>query len=307
MPQLRIGLAVPQYGTFATPEAIVEVARAAESLGFDSLWAADRILAPHEPSDPYPGGDGTMPEQYRTFLDPLTVLTRAAGVTTRVRLGTSTLNALWHTPVLLTRTLTSLDVVSHGRLDVGLGIGWLRDEYRAVGVPWEGRGARLEEWLDVAETIWTRETVRHDGERWTIPPSAIEPKPAQRPRPPVLLGGFSPSALERIGRRADGWLAVGLPLPALTAMWNTIRLAADAAGRDASALRMVLRVNPLLTQDEAPAELVPNTGTIDQIADYLLSTAEAGADEVLVDLQQTTTTTDELLTAAETLIKRLRA
>ncbi|WP_427925085.1 TIGR03619 family F420-dependent LLM class oxidoreductase [Streptomyces sp. cg40] len=304
---MRIGLAVPQYGAFATPEAIDEVARAAESLGFDSLWAADRILAPLEPSDPYPGGDGTMPEQYRTFLDPLTVLTLAAAVTTRVRLGTSTLNALWHSPVLLTRTLTSLDVLSHGRLDVGLGLGWLRDEYRAAGVQWEGRGARLEEWLDVAETIWTRETVRHDGERWTIPPSVVEPKPVQSPRPPILLGGFSHATLERIGRRADGWLAVGLPLPALTAMWSTIGLAADAVGRDASALRMVVRVNPRLTEGEAPAELVPNVGTLAQVADYLLGTAGAGADEVLIDLQQTTNTTDELLTTAEALIKRLRA
>ncbi|WP_105969981.1 TIGR03619 family F420-dependent LLM class oxidoreductase [Streptomyces geranii] len=304
---MRIGLAVPQYGTFATPEAIVEVARGADSLGFDSLWAADRILAPHEPSDPYPGGDGTMPEEYRTFLDPLTVLTLAAAVTTRVRLGTSTLNALWHAPVLLARTLTSLDVVSHGRLDVGLGLGWLRDEYRAAGVPWERRGARLEEWLDAAETIWAGETVRHDGERWTIPPSVIRPKPVQRPRPPVLLGGFSPSTLERVGRRADGWLAAGLPLPALAAMWNTVRIAAEAAGRDADALRMVLRVNPRLTQDKTPPELVPNAGTIDQVADYLLATADAGAGEVLIDLQQTTTTTDELLTIAEKLVKRLRA
>ncbi|QFQ98940.1 TIGR03619 family F420-dependent LLM class oxidoreductase [Streptomyces phaeolivaceus] len=304
---MRIGLAVPQYGAFATPEAIVEVARAAEEMGYDSLWAADRILTPREPSDPYPGGDGTMPEQFRTFLDPLTVLTLAGSVTGRVRLGTSTLNALWHPPVLLARTLTSLDVLSRGRLDVGLGLGWLRDEYTAVGVPWEGRGARLEEWLDVAEAVWTRETVRHDGERWTIPASGIQPKPVQSPRPPILFGGFSHGALERIGRRGDGWLSAGLPLPALSAMWGAIRLAADAAGRDSQALRMVVRVNLRLTGEEAPLDLVPHVGTVGQVADYLLSTADAGADEVLVDLQQTTDTTDELLTAAEALLKRLRA
>ncbi|MGW2048102.1 TIGR03619 family F420-dependent LLM class oxidoreductase [Streptomyces sp. NPDC001858] len=303
---MRIGIAVPQYGLFATPEAIVEVATAAEELGFDSLWASDRILTPHEPSDPYPGGDGTMPDEYRTFLDPLAVLTLAAGATRRVRLGTSTLNALWHAPVLLARTLTTLDVISHGRLDVGIGLGWLRDEYRAVDVPWENRAGRLEEWLDVAEAVWTDGTVRHDGERWTIPASHIGPKPVQSPRPPILLGGFSPASLERIGRRADGWLAVGMPVPYLTAMWNTIRQTAEAAGRDADALRMVLRVNPTVTAEEAPPEEAPTRGTVAQITDYLLGAAEAGADEVLIDLQQTATTTAELLDLAEAMIKRLR-
>lgn len=305
---MRIGLAVPQYGTFATPEAVTEVARAAESLGYDSLWAADRILNPHRPSDPYPGGDGTMPEQYRDFLDPLTVLTLAASVTERVRLGTSTLNALWYPPVLLARALTSLDVISHGRLDVGIGLGWLSDEYRAVGVPWERRGARLEEWLDVVETIWTREDVRYEGQRWTIAPSIVRPKPVQRPRPPLLFGGFSRGALERIGRRGDGWLSAGLPVPALAAMWDTVRGAADAADRDADALRTVVRVNAHLTGTEASADLVPGEGTVAQIADYLLGAAEAGIGEVeaLVDFQQTTTTTPQLLDVAEELAKRLR-
>ncbi|MGW0574874.1 TIGR03619 family F420-dependent LLM class oxidoreductase [Streptomyces sp. NPDC002920] len=305
---MRIGLAVPQYGVFATPEAVTEVARAAESLGYGSLWVADRILNPHEPSDPYPGGDGSMPEEYRTFLDPLTVLTLAAARTERVRLGTSTLNALWYPPVLLARTLTSLDVVSHGRLDIGIGLGWLGDEYRAVGVPWERRGAQLEEWLDVAETIWADGDVRYEGERWTIAPSVVEPKPVQRPRPPVLFGGFSRGALERVGRRGDGWLSAGLPLPALAAMWSVVVGAADAAGRDAAALRTVVRVNATLTDTEAPEDRVPNLGTVAQIADYLLRTADAGIGEVeaLVDFQQTTGTTGELLDAAAELAKRLR-
>ncbi|XUL85478.1 TIGR03619 family F420-dependent LLM class oxidoreductase [Streptomyces galilaeus] len=305
---MRTGLAVPQYGAFATPEAVTEVARAAEELGYDGLWTADRILTPRHPKDPYPGGDGTMPEEYRTFLDPLTVLTLAAAVTERVWLGTSTLNALWYAPILLARTLTSLDVVSHGRLDVGIGLGWMRDEYRAAGVPWERRGEQLEQWLDAAETIWGSAEVCHDGARWAIPPSSIEPKPVQRPRPPLLFGGFSPGALERIGRRGDGWLSAGLPVPALTGMWDVVRRAADTAGRDADALRTVIRVNARLTDTPAPADRVPNEGTVTQIADYLLGTAEAGIGEVeaLVDFQQTTTTPGQLLDVAEELLKRLR-
>src|SRR5690242_18767496 len=120
---MRVGLAVSQYGVFARRDAVIEVARGAEALGFHSLWTGDRILDPVHPREGYPGSrDGRMPPEYRTFLDPLTVLTLAAGVTERVRLGTSTLNAPWYSPVLLARTLTSVDVLSEGRLDVGIGV-----------------------------------------------------------------------------------------------------------------------------------------------------------------------------------------
>lgn len=294
---MRLGLALPQYGRFARPEAITEVARAAEQLGFTSLWVGDRILAPVSPQDSYPGG-AEMPEEYRTFLDPLTVLTVAATATERARLGTSTLNVLWHSPVLLARTLTSLDVVSRGRVEVGVGLGWLRDEYQAAGVPWQGRGDRLEEWLDVAEAIWASERVEHRGRHWTIPPSDIAPKPAQRPRPPLLLGGVSPAALERVGRRADGWLPVAMPLPSLDGLWATVTAAATAAGRDPAALRRVLRVNPKLTKEQAPPDAPPGQGSMAQLIGYLLAAGESGVDEVFVDLQQTAGSVDELLDQA---------
>jgi probable F420-dependent oxidoreductase len=291
---VRVGLALSQYGAFARRDAVMEVARAAESLGFDSLWTGDRILDPVSPRDRYPGtADGRMPPAYTTFIDPLTVLAAAAAVTERVRLGTSTLNAPWYSPVLLARTLTSLDVLSEGRLDVGFGLGWSSDEYAAAGVPWRGRGARLEETLDVLERIWTEDPVAYEGSV-SIPASHIEPKPVQRPRPPIYLGGYSPAALGRTGRRADGWLAPGAPLAFLNPMWDTVRRAAEAHGRDPDSLRMVLRVNPEITEE--PTERVPKAGTIGQFAEYARAT---GADEVLVDLQQTTADVGRMLHLAE--------
>jgi probable F420-dependent oxidoreductase len=296
---MRLGLAIPQYGSFADPESTVTVAKAAEEIGYHSLWVGDRILAPLDPRDPFPAGDGVMPIEHHTFLDPLTTLTVAAAATSRVRLGTSTLNALWHTPVMLARTITTLDHVSHGRLDIGIGLGWSRDEYQAVNVDWTNRGARLDEMLDVLETIWTCDTVKHAGEQWTIPASRIEPKPAQHPRPPILLAGFTPNALRRIGSRADGWLALGMPVSVLDDMWARIRSAATSAKRDPDQLRMVVRINPQITTNRAAAEDVPDRGSVQQIADYALLTHQHGAQEVLLDLQRTARTTDELIDQAE--------
>jgi probable F420-dependent oxidoreductase len=237
-----------------------------------------------------------MPEEYTTFLDPLAVLTTAAAVTERIRLGTNTLNAPWYPPVLLARSLTSLDVLSEGRLDVGLGLGWSSDEYTAVGVPWTERGARLEEAIDVLERIWADDPVTYESQSFAVPTSRIEPKPVQRPRPPIYLGGFSPVAFKRAGRRADGWLAVAVPVPALKPMWDTVRRSAEDAGRDPDSLRMILRVNVQVTDEPAPADLVPNLGTIEQVAEYARST---GAHEVFADFQQTNADLEQMLDLAE--------
>ncbi|MDH2427029.1 TIGR03619 family F420-dependent LLM class oxidoreductase [Sphaerisporangium sp. TRM90804] len=303
---MRIGFAVPQYGVFADPGLITEVSRDLEDMGYDSLWAGDRVIGPLSPSDPYPSVDGVMPPQYATCFDPLSALTLAALATRRVRLGTSTLNALWQPPIMLARSLTSLDLLSDGRLDVGIGLGWLRDEYTAVGVPWEHRGARLEETLDLMEKLWTSEVVEHDGPRWTVPPSHVGLKPRQKPRPPILLGGFSPGALERVGRRADGWLGAAMPLPYLTALWGMAQAAAEKAGRDPSSLRLVLRANTEVTDRPAGADRAPATGTVPQICEYLRTTADAGADEVFIDPQTTTSSRAELLDTAEAFITELR-
>jgi probable F420-dependent oxidoreductase len=300
---MRIGLALSQYGAFARRDAVIDVARGAEALGFDSLWTGDRILDPVNPQDRYPGtADGRMPPEYTTFLDPLTVLTVAATVTGRIRLGTSTLNAPWYSPVLLARSLTALDVLSEGRLDVGLGLGWSSDEYAAAGVPWRGRGARLEEIVDVLERIWHEDPVVYEGVV-SIPESRIEPKPVQRPRPPIYLGGYSAAALTRVGRRADGWLAPGAPGPFLNAMWATVRHAAENAGRDPDDLRMIVRMNPHITSEPADPDRLPRAGTVHQIAEYA---RETGAYEVFADLQQTTSDPARMLDLAERLLDALR-
>lgn len=282
---MEIGIALPQYGTHARPALIAGFARDAESAGFDSLWVGDRSLTPVEPSDLYPGHtrENPYPPEYRTFLDPLTVLTVAATATTRARLGTSTLNAPWYPPLLLARSLTSLDLVSGGRLDAGFGIGWLRDEYTAVNAEFSRRGERLEEILDIIQGIWTQEEIEHAGPHWRIPRSYVDLRPAQQPHPPVYLGGFSPAAMRRVGRRAEGWVGAVLPPQALTGLWDVARRAAEEAGRDPGALRRNIRVN---------AE--PGT-SYEEIAKVLAGIRDTGADSCFVDFQRAVREPDEAL------------
>jgi probable F420-dependent oxidoreductase len=287
MPEpVRLGLALPQFGRFAGAWALVTVAREAEAEDFDSLWVGDRLMTPLAPKDRYPGGDGTIPPAHRTFLDPFAVMATAAAVTTRIRLGSSALNANWYAPALLARSLATIDQLSGGRLDVGLGLGWSSEEYAAVGASWQGRAARLDATLDALETIWRDDPVALAGERWTIPPSHIFPKPAQLPRPPVYLAGFAPPALDRIGRRADGWLAASMPLSVLTGMWKIVKEAAERKGRDPNTLRIVMRANPIIVDSPADAAL-PRSGTVRQIADHLSAAAESGVHEIFLDLQHT--------------------
>ena len=208
----RVGLALAQCGPFADPAAVIDMAAKAERAGFASLWVMDRALAPLEPRTPYPASmDGQLPAEQYSVLDPFVALTLAATATETIRLGTSVLVAPWYSPLLLARSLTAIDLASHGRLSVGLGLGWSVDEYEAVSVSLDHRGGRLDEIIDVLEAIWADGITNVDGERYEIVPSEILPKPAQRPRPPLLLAAYTPSALDRVARRADAWIPAGLP------------------------------------------------------------------------------------------------
>lgn len=297
--RMRIGLAVPQLGHLADPAAIRAVATGAEAAGFDSLWAIDRLLAPLEPRSAYPGTpDGALPAEHHVVLDPLGVLGLAAAVTERVRIGTNVLVAPWYRPVLLARSLTTLDHISGGRLDVGLGLGWSVDEYEAVGVPKRDVGARLDDALDALDAIWGDPVVQHDGPFTRIPPSTIEPKPVQGPRPPLLLAAFTPAGLDRIARRGDGWLPVGLPHAVLASMWAALLTMADGYGRDPDELRLVVRGNVEVTDAPLGDDRPVFVGTVDQIADDLLATREVGATELILDLQADARGPSELLDLA---------
>jgi probable F420-dependent oxidoreductase len=294
---MRVGFCLPQFGALAHQAGqVAGFAAEAERLGAHSLWVGDRLMAPVDPVVGY-GGSAAIPEQFRSVLDPFAVLTIAATVTSSARLGTSVLNLPWYPPVMMARSLTTIDVVSGGRLLPGFGIGWSPDEYQAANIPWRGRGARLEESLDALEAIWGPGPAAYAGAAWTVPASHFDLRPVQQPHPPVYLGGLSEPALARIGRRADGWLpAVRLPgfaEPGLLLLQReAIARAAAASGRDADQIAVALRVNASAAT------------TVEEIVTAMDEIEKAtGIDHMFVDLMYLATSVPEMLSLAARILE----
>jgi probable F420-dependent oxidoreductase len=216
--------------------------------------------------------------------DPVVALAHVAGHTDRIGLGTATVCAPFTAPALLAKTLTSLDVVSGGRLTVGLGIGWLPQEYIAAGVPFERRGARMDEYLRCLEALWTQDPVEFVGEFYAVPRSHVGPPPVQRPHPPVLLGGAAAPALRRAGRLTQGWIASSRQdLTRIGACVETVRGGAREAGRDPEAVRIVVRgLVDLL--DDPGGRRRRLQGTREQVLDDLAALRAQGVTEVFFDL-----------------------
>lgn len=180
---------MPLSGAWATPANQLRLVRRAEELGYHSAWTFQRLLVPER------AGERAGIEAYRSVHDAIVPLAFVAGHMTRIRLGVSVLNIPFFSPALMAKQLATLDAVCGGRLDVGLGIGWMREEYAAVGAPYLRRGRRAEEFLAALRALWTQEVVEFHGEFYEIPRSRMEPKPVQRPHPPLILGGGAPAAL----------------------------------------------------------------------------------------------------------------
>jgi probable F420-dependent oxidoreductase len=195
---MRIGLGAPVSGAWATPSNLARVAARAEELGYDSLWTFQRLLI---------GVDEQMDAVYQSVLDPLLSLTYAAAHTSRIRLGVALVNLPYISPVVLAKQAATLDVLSNGRLDLGLGTGWSPTEFAATGASRAERGARAEEYVRVLHTLWRDDPSSFSGEFYQVPPSRMAPRPVQPGGPPILLGGAARPALERAGRLAAGWMS----------------------------------------------------------------------------------------------------
>src|SRR5579884_3786529 len=247
---MRTGIVLPQIGPASSPEAIVRAAQRAEALGYDGVWVTDRLLYPLQPQTPYPGTpDGALP----------------AAHTRRASLGTSVLDMPFYNPVVLARRLTTLDVLSGGRLRVGLGQGWSKDEYDAVGIAPQRLGRRADEFIQVLTAIWTTDPVEFHGRFFHVPRSIIQPKPVQKPHPPLYLAGYVPSALRRAATLASAWHVVGVPLDGMRQMSEALRTMARDAGRDPATVEVVVRANLHITEAPLGPDRWIFTGTLDQI------------------------------------------
>jgi len=161
---MKIGFALGNIGRIGSAESVAKIAQRAETLGYDSVWTVERLLWPVKPQTPYPASpDGMLPEPYKHVLDPLDALTYAAALTKKVALGTSVLDIPYYNPAVLARRLTTIDILSNGRLRVGLGLGWSKDEMQASGAVMGQRGAMADEFLQVLKSIWTTDPVEFQG------------------------------------------------------------------------------------------------------------------------------------------------
>lgn len=272
------GFGVPVAGAWATPENQVRLVRRAEELGYRSVWTFQRLLVPARP-DARAGAP-----VYRSVHDAIVSLAYLAGQTSRIRLGLAVANLPFFSPVLLAKQLATLDAVSGGRLDVGLGLGWMREEFEAVGVPMEQRGARAEEFVAALRALWTEEVVEFRGRFYEIPPARFDPKPVQRPHPPLLLGGNVVGAWRRAGRLADGWVGGSMAdLTRLDAAIGAVRQGASEAGRDPDALRFVCR-GVVRVRPGGDGSRQPLSGSLDEIRGDLDAIAAQGVTEIFFDL-----------------------
>ncbi|MFF0478514.1 TIGR03619 family F420-dependent LLM class oxidoreductase [Streptomyces sp. NPDC004284] len=246
---MKIGFALPQFHHQAFDVArTAEFAAAVEDAGADSLWVGDRNLAAVDPIVGYGGRGTTIPGELNPAADPFVLLGVAASATRRVLLGSHVLVAPLYPPVQLARSLTTIDLISGGRLLPGFGIGWSPEEYQAAGLDFTRRGTRMDELLDALEVLWTEDPARYEGAQLSIPAHHSPLKPAQRPRPPIYLGALSARALHRVARRGDGWLPLcvvpsHVDIDGLVAQRAQLDRLAREAGRDPEAIDTVLRVN----------------------------------------------------------------
>jgi probable F420-dependent oxidoreductase len=280
-----LGFAVPTAGSWATPDNQVELARRAEELGYSSLWTFQRLLYPADPARS--AAPRRWPPVYRSVHDPLITLAYLAGVTHRVRLGVAVLNYPWYSPLLLAKMATTLDAVSRGRLDLGLGLGWAQEEFAATATSPGRRGALAEEFLATLEAIWTQDVVQHEGALGSFNDVHVEPKPTQRPRPPLLLGGSAEPALRRAGRAADGWISSsGQDLRSIKSSIATVRAGAVEAGKDPEGLRYVCRGVVRVRRDgrSGGPDRAPLSGDYDAIRADLADIAGQGVTETFIDL-----------------------
>ncbi|MGH9952376.1 MAG: TIGR03619 family F420-dependent LLM class oxidoreductase [Nitrososphaeraceae archaeon] len=281
---MKVGLVLPQFGEHATTENIIYIATEAEKERIDSVWVLDRLLWPIKPQTPYVASpDGSLPVEYQNVLDPLTTLTYVAAVTEQISLGTSVIDIFFQNPIVLSKRITTLDILSDGRVIAGLGIGWSKDEYEVSGIPYKDKGTRADEYLQVLKKIWTDDVVEFKGQFYNIPASKIGPKPVQKPHPPILLGGFSPKTFSRIVNYANGWIGVAGfgPLEQLEQMINGLKESARKSDKDPSKISIYMISYPNVLESPSNQIRAPMTGTIEQIGSDIEQIKAMGTDHII--------------------------
>jgi probable F420-dependent oxidoreductase len=237
---MDIGCHLPTPGPLATGEALTTFAREADRRGIASLWVSDHVIFPRTATGSYPGGRFPHPPD-KPYLEPVVALAAAAVCTTRARLGSSVFILGHRHPVVMAKMLTSIDALSDGRLICGVGVGWWKEELEILGVPFNRRGRQADEILKVFATLWSDTHPSFEGEFFRFRDIGFAPKPVQKPRPPIWVGGDSPGAFRRVVTLGDGWHATSKTPAEFREALPRLRAAADKAGRAFDTIELSLR------------------------------------------------------------------
>jgi probable F420-dependent oxidoreductase len=239
---MNVGISVP------LPAYLVDVgamARTAEALGFESFWCAEHPFIPVRTTSRFPGSeDGVIPESYSHFIDPFVALARASGTTSRIKLGTGIVLVPERHPLLLAKEVSTLDLFSGGRFLLGVGAGWLREETQIMGGDFDHRWTQTRESILAMKELWTKTEAEFHGKYYDFPPVRSYPKPAQKPHPPVLLGGGAKNVLQRVATWGDGWLPNRITPDQLRESRATLDRLAKDAGRDPAAITISVHGQP---------------------------------------------------------------
>ena len=281
---MKLGICLPHYGRPIEPSRLAQLATRAEEVGLDSVWVTDHVVVPRDVSLIYRDD----------MLDPLAVLPWLAGVTERIALGTSVIVLPYRSPLPVAKLLASVDVLSAGRLIVGVAVGWLEGEFAALGVPFRERGRRTDEAIEILREVWTEEFPELETARHRLAGVKVSPMPLQKPRPPILVGGASDAALRRVARLGDGWHASGMAPSAFRAGALAVGNHWKDAGRE-GAPELTLRVPLLLDGIHRPAVDSALLGTrhvvrgsIAAVAKELRQYQTAGCGHVALELSYST-------------------
>jgi probable F420-dependent oxidoreductase len=257
---LKFGLAfASSVGT--DPESALEICRRAEASGFDSVWGGEHVIRPTELASRYPyTDDGEMPGEPDTPIpDPLIWLAYVAAAAPTVRLGTCILIVPQRNPVILAKELATLDQLSGGRVELGLGVGWLKEEFDALGVPWERRGARNDEYIAAMRALWAGPHAEYHGEFVDFPQVTCSPRPVGGTIP-ILVGGDTPAAIRRAARLADGYFPGTTDPEKLAALIAELGEAAKTAGRDPGEIAINAIFGPQMADPIPGAEQLAEAG-----------------------------------------------
>jgi probable F420-dependent oxidoreductase len=280
---MDFGVHLPQLGRQASRAGLKKLAVAADELGFHSGWVSDHVAWPAatlESKYPYTD-DGSFPAGVdMSWLDPLGTLFFVAGVTERLKLGVTVLILGYRWPILTAKAWASLDVLSEGRAIVGVGVGWMREEFEVLGMPFDHRGARADEQLELYEACFTQDRPSYDGRYYQIPEIGFAPKPVQQPMP-IWVGGDTEPAFRRTVKYGSAFHAAFQPIDEVAAAWARIGELATEAGRDPSEITLSIRL--YLDPDAAMPGAKSVQGSAEQMADTIGRWRDIGVTHMLLD------------------------